>query len=94
MAEADIIHFVVYVENVIQIENICNVGSRGFTLFHMVDILICSHSVLIETRVVHCQVNPDDGEIVIDYEMPDIAEVIRRGNNVPHVSDTSMIKVM
>ena len=60
----------------------------------MDDMLICSHSVLIETRVVHCQVNPDDDDIFIDYEMPDIAEVIRRGNDVPHVSNIKLIKVM
>ena len=56
--------------------------------------LICSHSVLIETRVVHCEVNADDDEITIEYEMPDIAEVIQRGNDVPQVSDISLIKVI
>ena len=60
----------------------------------MVDMLICSHSVLIETRVVHCEVNADDDEITIEYEMPDIAEVIQRGNDVPQVSDISLIKVI
>ena len=52
-----------------------------------------SHSVLIETRVVQCEVEPKSDEIVIKYDLPDLAEVIRRGNHVPHVSDINLVKV-
>ena len=52
-----------------------------------------SHSVLISTHVVRCDVEPTSNEITIEYDMPDLAEVIRRGNDVPHVSDVNLIKV-
>ncbi len=55
---------------------------------------LCSQSVLVETRVVHCVVKENAGDISIDFELPELAEVIRRKNRIPHTSDVGDVKVV
>ncbi len=50
--------------------------------------------MLVETRLVTCRVEPGTDEIEITESAPELDEVIRRGNEVPHASGVDVIKVV